>query len=180
MEKFNERLKEAMQIRNISQSELSKKTNVSKSSISQYLSGYYKPKQDRIGQFAKVLKVNEAWLMGYDVPMEQAKNNAEQIYYDFVGINTILSDFPTTNVDVLNTKVINDALNKTMEINQMILSTPRIYATSLTSDEAVIGLKYLLAYYHINLSHYDDNEFREIVETPLFKNFIKNMLPQTE
>lgn len=33
------------------------------------MSGYAKPKQDRIYLIAKALHVDEAWLIGYDVPM---------------------------------------------------------------------------------------------------------------
>ena len=46
---------------------------IPKSSLSQYLSGDYEPKQDRVYDIAKVLNVSEAWLMGYDVPMERQK-----------------------------------------------------------------------------------------------------------
>ena len=34
------------------------------------MSKEYEPKRDRIELFAKILNVNEAWLTGYDVPME--------------------------------------------------------------------------------------------------------------
>jgi transcriptional regulator with XRE-family HTH domain len=57
------------------QSELCKIANVPKSSLSLYLSGAYEPKQDRIYAMAKALNVREAWLMGYDVPMEREKEN---------------------------------------------------------------------------------------------------------
>ena len=39
--------------------------------ISQYISGAYEPKQDRIYLISKALNVSEAWLMGLDVPMER-------------------------------------------------------------------------------------------------------------
>jgi transcriptional regulator with XRE-family HTH domain len=53
------------------QTDLCKLAKVPKSSLSLYLSGAYEPKQDRIYEMAKVLNVSEAWLMGYDVPMER-------------------------------------------------------------------------------------------------------------
>jgi UDP-3-O-[3-hydroxymyristoyl] glucosamine N-acyltransferase len=34
----------------------------------------FEPKQDRIYLIAKALRVSEAWLMGFDVPMERDKN----------------------------------------------------------------------------------------------------------
>lgn len=69
---------------------------MNKSDLSQYVSGKTEPGQDKLFVLAKALGVSEPWLLGYDVPMEKAQNNAEQIYYDFIGINTVLSEFPTT------------------------------------------------------------------------------------
>lgn len=68
------RIKRALQIRGMKQSELCQATNIPKSAISQYISGAFEPKQDRIYIIAKALNVSEAWLMGYDVPMERDKN----------------------------------------------------------------------------------------------------------
>ena len=66
-----ERLKTALEIREIKQTELVKRTGIGKSSISTYLSGEYEPKQGNIYKIAKALDVNEAWLMGFDVEMER-------------------------------------------------------------------------------------------------------------
>ncbi len=60
-----------MEIRNMTQADLVKKTGLPKSAISQYYSGKYEPKQKGIYLIAKALNVNEAWLMGYNVPMER-------------------------------------------------------------------------------------------------------------
>ena len=73
-----ERLSYALGLRHMKAVELHEKTGIGKSSISQYLSGVVKPKQDRIYLMAQVLDVNELWLMGHDVPMERrscATNN---------------------------------------------------------------------------------------------------------
>lgn len=70
-QEFNMRLKKAMNIRAITQSELCEKTGIPKSAMSQYISGNFKPKQNRTHSLAKALDVNEAWLMGYDDPMER-------------------------------------------------------------------------------------------------------------
>ena len=72
---FAARLSQALQIRRMKQSELCHHAKIPKSSLSQYLSGDYEPKQDRIYLIAKVLRVSEAWLMGYDVPMERDKKS---------------------------------------------------------------------------------------------------------
>lgn len=65
MNDFSTRLKSLLQEKKISQSELSKRTNIGKSSISTYLKGEYIPKQDKIYKLAKVLDVSEAYLMGW-------------------------------------------------------------------------------------------------------------------
>lgn len=65
------RLRKALNIRSMKQMELSEKTSIGKSAISQYLSGKVIPKQDKIYLMAKALDVNEAWLMGYDVKMNR-------------------------------------------------------------------------------------------------------------
>jgi transcriptional regulator with XRE-family HTH domain len=65
----SERIKEALELRGMKQSDLVEKTGIGKSSISTYISGAYEPKQRNIYKIAKALDVNEAWLMGYDVPM---------------------------------------------------------------------------------------------------------------
>ena len=79
MAKIAERLKNALEIRDISQSELSRKTGIGKSSISTYLTGEYEPKQKNIYKMALALNVNEAWLMGADVPMERQDTAASHI-----------------------------------------------------------------------------------------------------
>ena len=73
------RLRYAMAIRGISQHELAKKTNITDASLSQYTSGIYKPKPDRIMIFAQALDISEEWLMGYDVPMDRLDLDAETI-----------------------------------------------------------------------------------------------------
>ena len=90
------RLKEALTIRDMKQSELVKKTGIGKSSISTYLTGEYKPKQDKLMNLAKALNVSEAWLMGYDVPMERdihINNNVINIKE-----NNLLNNFRKLNI----------------------------------------------------------------------------------
>lgn len=68
---FTNRLKYAMSLKNVKQVDLSNKTGIDKSLISNYLSGNYKAKQENLYKIAKALDVNESWLMGYDVSMER-------------------------------------------------------------------------------------------------------------
>lgn len=64
------RLRTALELRNMKPIELSEKTGIPKAAISQYMSGYSKPKDDRLYLICKALNVNEPWLLGYDVPMD--------------------------------------------------------------------------------------------------------------
>jgi len=58
---------------------LSDKTGVriTKSALSQYLSGKVIPGQDKLSLLAQALDVDESWLMGHDVPMNTKQSNAE-------------------------------------------------------------------------------------------------------
>lgn len=67
---IKDRLNEAMQKRGINATELSKLTGLNKSSVSRYLSGENIPRSLAIGKMAQALKVNPAWVLGYDVPMD--------------------------------------------------------------------------------------------------------------
>lgn len=67
----SERLSQALSIKNITQTELCKRTGIPKSAMSQYIKGNFEPKQDRIYLIAKALNISEAWLMGYDVSMHR-------------------------------------------------------------------------------------------------------------
>ena len=67
------RIKKALSIRSMTQSELCERTNIPKSAISEYIKGAYEPKQDRIFIIAQALDVDPVWLMGFDVPMEKGK-----------------------------------------------------------------------------------------------------------
>ena len=66
-----ERLRYAISYRHTTAAQVSKETNISRGSLSQYISGKFSPKQDRIYILAKHLRVSPAWLMGIDVPMEE-------------------------------------------------------------------------------------------------------------
>ncbi|UXV29982.1 XRE family transcriptional regulator [Mammaliicoccus sciuri] len=74
MNSFRERLKQIMTEKNISQSELSRRTGIGRNSISDYLSGKYEAKQDKVFELAKALNVNEAWLMGFDISQTRTVN----------------------------------------------------------------------------------------------------------
>ena len=73
------RIKKALAIRGMKQSELCEKTKIPKSALSEYISGAYEPKQDRLFLIAQALDVDPVWLMGFDVPMEKEKISPSEL-----------------------------------------------------------------------------------------------------
>jgi len=67
---FSSRLNEALEIREMKPIDLTKKTGIKDATISQYRSGYAKPKEKKLSLIANALNVNPVWLMGLNVPME--------------------------------------------------------------------------------------------------------------
>lgn len=88
MDSVASRLKKAMELREVTQSELVKKTGIGKSSISTYLSGEYIPKQKNTYKLAKALNINEAWLLGQDVEIERKDNVKTLTNKEFKLLNT--------------------------------------------------------------------------------------------
>ncbi|MGF3075694.1 helix-turn-helix domain-containing protein [Facklamia sp. P12955] len=62
--KFSTRLKNVLKEKNMTQSELSKRTGISKSVISEWLSDKYEPKQDKVYIVADALSLSPSWLFG--------------------------------------------------------------------------------------------------------------------
>lgn len=83
MSTTSQRIQEGMNLRGYKQIDLVQKTGISKGALSSYISGRYVPKQNNIYLIAEALDVNEAWLMGADVPMERnnVKTSAEITVY---------------------------------------------------------------------------------------------------
>lgn len=57
--------------------DLADKSGVSKSSISQYISGRHAPSSISAKKMSKVLNVNPLWLMGFDIATENLENQEE-------------------------------------------------------------------------------------------------------
>lgn len=74
---FAKNLKKAMEEKNISQSELSVLTGISKSGISQYLSGKYEPKGKIISKLAETLGCSTESLMCSET--ENVMNNSNNV-----------------------------------------------------------------------------------------------------
>ncbi len=103
---ISDRLKTILKLRDIKPIELAEMTGISKASISQYLSGKVKPKQDRIYLIAIATNVRPAWLMGYNVPRKS---------YDVV-LNEPLSD----NTGIENNKFLTEKDRKVKKTIQQI------------------------------------------------------------
>lgn len=74
------RIKEAMDLRGMRQVDLVEKTGISKSLLSQYLSGRVtNARTDKVYMMAKALRVDAIWLMGFDVPMEIQMADADKM-----------------------------------------------------------------------------------------------------
>lgn len=71
MATLSERLRQILSIRGVKQVDVIESTGITKGALSSYITGRYVPKQDKIYILAKYFDVSEAWLMGYDVPMER-------------------------------------------------------------------------------------------------------------
>ena len=76
---FSIRLRQILTMRGKTATELSNMTGISKSSISRYLKGDWKAKQDAVHLIAVALDCDEAWLMGYDT--NEPKGN-DELYRD--------------------------------------------------------------------------------------------------
>lgn len=68
---FANRLRKALEYNNMKPVDLANRTGINKSLISNYLSGTFKAKQDKVNIIAETLGVSEGWLMGYDVDMDR-------------------------------------------------------------------------------------------------------------
>ena len=69
VESFSKRLRIGLDRKSMTQTELSIRSGVSKSSISRYLKGDWEGKQEAVYALAGALGVSVSWLMGYDVPI---------------------------------------------------------------------------------------------------------------
>ena len=70
---FMFRLREALQNKGITRTELSQLSGVSKGDITHYLKGDYVPKQDKCYLLAKALNVDPGWLMTGYMPNEPTR-----------------------------------------------------------------------------------------------------------
>lgn len=107
---FANRLSLALAARGKKQIELVQATGVNKSTISRYLKGEREPKQTALFKIANFLEVSEAWLLGYNVPMERTaeqKKNDDLVQViaklrkdpEFFEVVSILASLPSAEYD---------------------------------------------------------------------------------
>lgn len=97
---FAARLNETIKLKDIKPAEIVRRSEslyrngkinkpLTKPLLSNYLKGTYEAKQDNVYALSLILNVDEAWLMGYDVPMEkETSTNNDFRYANHNGINT--------------------------------------------------------------------------------------------
>ena len=76
MEEIKDRLKQALDLKGWTASDLANRSGIGKGQISRYLHGTIIPKQSKIGAMANALGVSPAWLVGFSVTMD-GKERAE-------------------------------------------------------------------------------------------------------
>lgn len=106
-----QRLKLALTRANMKPIELSQITGISKSQISNYMSGRYAPKQDGIYLIAQALKVSPNWLMGIENP------------------NKIINVYSSVHAGILS------------EMIEDIVDTEEITEEMISSDKDYFGIK---------------------------------------
>ncbi|MBB1063163.1 helix-turn-helix domain-containing protein [Limosilactobacillus fastidiosus] len=80
MATFQSRLNQALKDSGLSQSELGRRSHIDRSVISGYIHGKYAAKQTNLYNLAKVLNVDEGWLMGVSSKKErQHKATSDEI-----------------------------------------------------------------------------------------------------
>jgi transcriptional regulator with XRE-family HTH domain len=126
-----DRIKEGLKIKGMRQADLCKLARIPKSSLSLYLSGAYEPKQDRIYLISKALNVSEAWLMGFDVPMERENTRRAHSMEVHSIARTALAEPTLTEAEQLLLDLFRQIPE---EKQQLFLQMGRLYADSLKKD----------------------------------------------
>lgn len=106
------RLKELMNILEITQADICKKTGLTKSVVSMYVNGYREPRQDKISQISDAYNLDPAWLMGYEVPMYK-----RDITVDYT---LVTERYNSTVAETLNEVKKDETLQKVVNLYQKL------------------------------------------------------------
>lgn len=99
---LKDRLKFALELREKKAVDLVRDLKIPKSAVSQYLSGKSQNMDSRrLYDMCKYLNVSEAWMMGYDVPMNRKTEEKNDILVDVIKRLRIDDDFLSL-VETLN------------------------------------------------------------------------------
>ncbi|MBQ9082083.1 MAG: helix-turn-helix domain-containing protein [Clostridia bacterium] len=71
-----QRLRQALELRDMTQTELARRSGISKSSISRYVKGDWVGKAEAVRAMAEALNVSERWLSGCNAPMRRPDDAA--------------------------------------------------------------------------------------------------------
>lgn len=162
----NIRIKEGMQLRNMKQSELAQKTNISKSMISEYVKGVYEPKQDNIAKISKALDVSEIWLMGISDNITRREIDTTNVFHFSNLLSTEIEKGRTNKIELASLcEVSVDEVDKWL--SGLIL--PHINTIQILADYLHIEKSNLLG---INALE----QFKTIsYKIPVFKSTFKSM-----
>lgn len=199
MSSFAERLSYAMSKRNMKQIDLIRLTGINKGALSSYINGRYIPKQTNLFLLAKALNVDEAWLMGYDIPMERKEVNlasdkntlenwlkfiseSEKIPLEFVTDcynNSMYSDgIPITFEDLKNFIIMNYTNSKIdPRIRNLILDTDITnFPKQSEKDEKISDIIFMM---HRFMTEEDINKLYKLIELTFpdaFSNYKENTI----
>lgn len=116
MAEFKDRLKLIMEQRKYKPADLSKITGIGKSSISQWMSGKYSAKQDKVYLIAQKLDINPSWLMGYDVSQQNTNNFDIYNNDDFIPV----TEENTVAIPLLGTIACGDPITAEQNVDSYI------------------------------------------------------------
>lgn len=94
VKEFGQRILEALEVRNMKATDLASSTGLSRGAISSYISGRWIAKQNNVYLIAKALNVNEAWLMGFAVPMNRVDLDISEL--NNIEVNNTKNNFDMT------------------------------------------------------------------------------------
>lgn len=79
---IKDRINEALQMRDMTASDLAKKSGIAKSSISRYLTGENIPRSIAIEKIATALNVSPTWILGYNVTTDGQEIDIDRLTDD--------------------------------------------------------------------------------------------------
>ena len=117
-----ERLEQLMDAYDLTQSEFAKRMNIPKSSLSLYVSNKRKMRQNRIKKISDEFKIDEAWLLGYDVPMKKDIVSFESVNFhdDKVTTEMIKSILEKRHINKETQEIVDAYINLDFETRNMV------------------------------------------------------------